>query len=114
MADHNVKILPEHYSKVSAGIKTFESRKNDRGYLVGDKLILHEWNGTIYTGRVIECLITDVYQGEFAKDGYCILSIQLLFPEREPRMSVKMYTELFHLYNQSRRECEALKESACP
>ena len=110
MTVYEVKILPEYYIEVLAGIKTYESRIYDRNYQSGDKLILKEWNGTMFTGRVIECLITDVYCGEFAKDGYCILSFKILFPDSEPIIPVKVYTELFYMYNKLRRECEALRE----
>ena len=111
MAEHEVKILRDHYRDVAAGIKTFESRKDDRDFQAGDKLILKEWNGTMYTGRVIECLITHVYRGEFAKEGYCILSIQLLFPETEPRFPMSSFMELHRLYVKSCEECEELRGS---
>lgn len=36
--DHNLKILPEYYIAVSDGSKTFEIRKNDRDFHLGDIL----------------------------------------------------------------------------
>lgn len=42
--DHDLKILPEHYENILSGDKTFEIRKNDRGYKVGDYLMLCEWD----------------------------------------------------------------------
>lgn len=54
MKTHELKIWPEHYADVVAGVKTAEVRLNDRGYNVGDLLALREWvpaSGD-YTGRV--------------------------------------------------------------
>ena len=110
MTEHCIRILPKSYHEVIAGIKTFINRKDDGSCEVGDKLVMREHNGTMFTGRSIECLITDVYRGDFAKDGYCILSFQIIYPESEPRLSVSSYMELYDLYVKSRSECEALKE----
>jgi len=41
--EHKLKILPEYFKAVVEGNKTFEIRKNDRDYKVGDTLILKEW-----------------------------------------------------------------------
>lgn len=41
---HELKILPEYYDAVANGIKTFEIRKNDRNYKVGDTLRLREFD----------------------------------------------------------------------
>lgn len=48
---HELKILSEYYNQIQLYNKTFEIRKNDRDYRVGDKLLLKEWDGTSYTGR---------------------------------------------------------------
>lgn len=37
---HELKILPKYFSEVYSGNKTFEVRKNDRNFKVGDMLIL--------------------------------------------------------------------------
>ena len=51
MMIHELKILPEYFEAVAGGAKSFELRKDDRGFTVGDEIILKEWNGTEYTGR---------------------------------------------------------------
>ena len=36
MKVHNLKIKPQYFKDVVSGIKTFEVRKNDRNFKVGD------------------------------------------------------------------------------
>lgn len=40
---HELKILPQYYCRVADGSKTFEVRKNDRGFQQGDSVLLREW-----------------------------------------------------------------------
>ncbi|WP_461632044.1 ASCH/PUA domain-containing protein [Labilibaculum euxinus] len=62
---HLLKILPEYFEEVVKGTKTFEVRKNDRGFEVGDILILAEYSISIqsFTGRVIEKKVTYILEG---------------------------------------------------
>lgn len=41
---HKLKIWPQYFCHVADGSKTFEVRKNDRGFQPGDIVILQEWN----------------------------------------------------------------------
>jgi Domain of unknown function (DUF3850) len=41
---HELKVWPPYFDQIAAGVKTFDVRRNDRGFQVGDVLILHEWN----------------------------------------------------------------------
>lgn len=41
---HELKIWPQYYQAVADGSKTFEVRKNDRGFQKGDIVILNEFN----------------------------------------------------------------------
>jgi hypothetical protein len=41
---HELKILPQYYCRVADGSKTFEIRKNDRGFQPGDVVVLREWS----------------------------------------------------------------------
>lgn len=71
---HELKITPEYFEAVFMGTKTFEIRKNDRGFKVGDMLILKEWNGS-YTGKKLArkvTYITDYQQ----KPGYVVMAIE--------------------------------------
>lgn len=42
--NHELKIWPAFFAAVAEGTKTFEFRKDDRKFGVGDILILREWN----------------------------------------------------------------------
>jgi len=54
---HELKTWPEYFEEILTGKKTFEVRKNDRDYKVGDTLILKEFkligidDKLNYTGR---------------------------------------------------------------
>ena len=47
---HDLKTLPKYFEAVKDGDKTFEVRKDDRDFQVGDYVNLREWNGE-YTGN---------------------------------------------------------------
>lgn len=73
---HAVKILPEFFDSCTSGKKTFEIRKYDRPYCVGDFLALNEWDEGAYTGRCALFAITYVLNNsEYCKDGYVTMSI---------------------------------------
>ena len=41
---HELKTWPQYFCRVADGTKTFEVRKNDRGFQQGDTVILKEWS----------------------------------------------------------------------
>lgn len=74
---HYLKILPEYFTAVDEGIKTFEIRFNDRNYQVGDILHLNEFCDGEYTGRETTrevCYIID--NPEYCKEGFVVLGIK--------------------------------------
>lgn len=77
---HDLKILPEYYRAVIERRKTFEVRKNDRNFKVGDRVNLMEYDPDYagkYTGRVCQCVITYILDDtKYCKKGYVILGIQ--------------------------------------
>jgi hypothetical protein len=64
--EHDLKVWPEYFDQVANGDKTFEVRKDDRDYRVGDLLLLREWIPTVrrYTGREIRRVVTHRADGE--------------------------------------------------
>lgn len=67
MTVHNLKSWPEYFAAVADGTKTFEVRKDDRGFRVGDHLRLREWDPATddYTGREVERRVTYIFRGPF-------------------------------------------------
>lgn len=75
---HQLKISKKYFDDVQNGTKTFEVRKNDRGYNVGDVLILKEidYNNN-YTGRTIKVKVTYFFSLFGLATGYCVLGVKL-------------------------------------
>ena len=48
MTTHDLKCWPEYYDPIIEKIKTWEFRKDDRPYAVGDTLLLREWDRAAY------------------------------------------------------------------
>ncbi|WP_320204651.1 DUF3850 domain-containing protein [Cronobacter sakazakii] len=87
---HNLKIWPEHYSAVCAGVKRAELRKNDRDYRAGDTLDLCEWDrdDESFTGEFISVTVTHVADVSDWMPGYVLLSIELALRERAETVGV--------------------------
>lgn len=82
---HVLKTWTAYFEAVADGRKTFEIRKNDRNYQVGDTLILRDWdpNEGEYTGRRIEVEVTYVTDGGTLgclTEGYVCMSIRKVSP----------------------------------
>jgi hypothetical protein len=85
---HELKTDPDVFDAVAAGRKTFEIRKDDRGYQEGDGLHLRRTKHTgrtmsvgvplIYTGEECRCVVTHILRGPVygLADGWAILSIK--------------------------------------
>lgn len=74
---HELKILPKYYDAVISGIKTFELRRDDRDFQVGDWIVLREWSDGEYTGRETAYGITYVLRNvpDYGlQEGYCIIN----------------------------------------
>ena len=75
------KILPWYFEAVRNGSKTFEIRKDEDGFEVGDHILLCEWSGTAYTGFTLEAEITYILRDAEQyglMPGFCILGIKAL------------------------------------
>ena len=73
------KILPEYFEEVRKHHKTFEIRKDEDDFQVGDIIDLYEWDGEKFTGRHTKREITYILRNApkyGLMEGYCILAIQ--------------------------------------
>lgn len=82
---HELKILPEFFEAVSSREKSFEIRKNDRNFKVGDWLILKEWDNEKekYTGREVKRYVSYIFYGteDFGlHPDYCVMSLKMSAP----------------------------------
>ena len=78
---HELKTLTKYFDAILSGEKTFEIRKNDRDFRVGDTLILHDWvvsreHGDYYSGGFVVAkvsYITDYMQ----QPDYVVMGINV-------------------------------------
>jgi hypothetical protein len=70
MTTHELRSWPEFFAPIASGEKTFELRRSDRDYQVGDVLVLREWKPNVhgddegeYTGRSCRRRITYIMEG---------------------------------------------------
>ena len=89
MRKHKLKLNSYYYNDSASGIKTFEIRRNDREYRVGDILELREWVWSAldgkgaYTGEVHWKIVTYILNDvEYLCDGYVCLGVA---PIAEPQ-----------------------------
>lgn len=91
MRTHDLKCWPSFFAAVLDGSKTFEVRKNDRDFAVGDVLDIREWDPCAdriefgvrmhgvgdYTKRDCKRRVTYVLRGgEFGiTAGFCVLGL---------------------------------------
>lgn len=83
---HEIKCLDEYFEDQISGIKTFEVRRNDRNYKVGDYLAINEVTAEeiyedsvdfIATGRSALFYIGYILDNkDYCKDGYVVLGIE--------------------------------------
>ena len=83
MTTYELKVYPTHFAAVQSGAKRAEIRRDDRGYAVGDVLVLREFEPGVgaLTGRYVEVRVTHVLRGfEGLAPGFAALSIEPLQP----------------------------------
>ena len=92
---HELKTWPEPFQAVLDGRKRYEIRKDDRGYAVGDTLVLKEWDPSPhpnpmglhrlqyekagYSGRVVVARIAYITPGGSwgLPADLCVMSIEV-------------------------------------
>lgn len=79
MKEHKLKTWVEYFQLCKTGQKSFEVRKNDRDYKVGDTIILEEWDNEkqTYTGEKLTMAVGYIlHGGQFGiEKGYCVMQI---------------------------------------
>ena len=81
MKIHDKKLIQPYFDDVWNGNKTFEIRKNDCDYQIGDFLILHEFDKKTdkYTGDwILTKIIYKIENFVGIEQGYCVLGIKVL------------------------------------
>jgi hypothetical protein len=80
---HELKTWEKYFQLMTSGEKTFELRKNDRGFLVGHELLLREYNEDTqsYTGQTLRRKVTCILQSSEDEDfglkpGYCVMGLE--------------------------------------
>jgi hypothetical protein len=78
MKIHQVKSWPEYFQPITNGVKTFDLRKNDRNYQVGDEISFEEFRPGVgeYTGKMATRKIVFILRDfDGLMPGYCILGL---------------------------------------
>ena len=90
---HEIKTIQPFYNLIQSGEKTFEVRKNDRNYQVGDIVILQEFDHIKkeYSGREITIKITYILESiNGIEDDYCVFGFTKVSlpdaPEQTPQI----------------------------
>lgn len=85
---HELKTDPDVFDAVADGSKTYEIRKDDRGFAVRDILHLRKTrhtgaematgSGLVYTGEELFATVTHILRGPVygLQDGWCIMSVR--------------------------------------
>lgn len=90
---HELKCWPVYFERLLDGTKTFEVRKDDRGYQAGDELLIREWApGTAYhrshyTDREIQFRVGFIFKAGFGADLGEFVVMSLLASTTEQRSS---------------------------
>ncbi|CAB4943729.1 unannotated protein [freshwater metagenome] len=85
---HSLKSWPNFFGPIVAGDRRHELRRNDRGFRIGDEILLNEFDPALvaYTGRTCLVTITSITSSEFPcavsdvglNPDFCILTISLV------------------------------------
>lgn len=77
---HRLRIWPQHFKEVKNGNKTFEIRKDDRNFQLGDGIFLEEYDPkeNKYTGDQVTKIITYIIKGDGfgISKGYCVFGFK--------------------------------------
>jgi len=112
MKHHELKTDKQYFEAVESGSKTFEIRRNDRNYQVGDLLTLRETENTAYemsdgapleyTGRELTVELTyvmDGYSGGAVRQGWSMLGFKpvITFSDTTEEIQQNLAADAEHL-----------------
>lgn len=104
---HQIRLAKSYFDDVTNEIKTFELRKNDRGYKKGDILEMMEFADGKNTGRTVKVLVTYILEDYTGiEDGYCIMATKLM----KDGETIKEQQEEIDLYRKKIRALEEVLE----
>jgi hypothetical protein len=77
MAEHVLKTVERYWDGLAAGEKTFEVRRNDRGFQIGDILVLLRGTDAAESGRFVRKRVAYILEGgQFGiEPGYVVLGL---------------------------------------
>lgn len=80
MTIHRLKVWPQFFRALARDEKTFEARKDDRGFQVGDVLRLEEWDPETkqFTGAEVQRRVTYILRGPAfgVEAGHVIMAVK--------------------------------------
>ena len=82
MRTHALRTWPKFFQAIKDGTKTFEIRRDDRGFKVGDELELREYDPSMdrYTDNSVKVSITYILRDPHfgLQDQHCVMAIKLI------------------------------------
>ena len=81
---HELKTWPKFFDMVAVGLKTFDLRKDDRGFQLGDTLVLKEYlpDAKKFTGNELRALVICILEHndfpEGLSAGYVVIGFEVL------------------------------------
>lgn len=105
---HDLKTWPEYFRCLADGSKTFEIRRNDRGFREGDTLLLREYDAATgrYTGRELTFAVGFVAEGSIVGLGLGDHVVMSLVPSRTEGSVVS--DQAADLYRRASREANRM------
>lgn len=88
---HELKIQKRYFDEIINGNKSFEVRKNDRDFWIGDLVVLREWENNEYSGREISAEIKHILDDSFIglQPGYVVFQLEILKATNHGELMVK-------------------------
>ena len=95
MTTHQLKCWPEFFKALASGEKTFEVRKDDRGFRAGDRLDILEWDprSQEYTGGQLMFDVTYILAGKpWLEKDYVVMGLRSTPHDFDPDADMREYS----------------------